>query len=52
MLTIDELKERIMAEGYDECLLCDILEIEPKDILDKFSEKLIEKKEEFLDKST
>jgi hypothetical protein len=51
MLTIEELKERIVNEGYDECLICDILEISTEELLNKFEEKLIEKRSEFIDKN-
>jgi len=45
-LTLQELKDRI-AQAYDECLICDILEISPEDLLDAFEHKLIDKREEF-----
>ncbi len=45
-LTLQELKDRI-AQAYDECLICDILEISPEDLLDAFEHKLINKREEF-----
>ena len=44
--TYNELKERI-ALAYDECLICDILEISPEELLDAFEHKLIGKREEF-----
>ncbi len=47
MLTIEELKERIIAEGYDECLICDVLEVGTDELLDAFEDKLLEKREEF-----
>ena len=47
MLTLEELKERIIAEGYDECLICDILEVSTEELLCAFEDKLIDKREEF-----
>lgn len=49
MLTLEELKERILVEGYDECLICDILEISVEELLCAFEDKLINKREEFED---
>jgi hypothetical protein len=49
MLTLDELKGRILAEGYDECLICDILEVSTEELLNSFEDKLIEKRREFDD---
>ena len=49
MLTLDELKERILAEGYDECLICDILELSSEELLNSFEDKLLDKREEFED---
>jgi hypothetical protein len=49
MLTLDELKERILEQGYDECLICDILEISVEELLEAFDYKLILKREEFED---
>jgi len=48
-LTLNELKERIVQEDIDPCTLCEILDIETKDILDEFEDKLISKREEFED---
>jgi|TARA_R100001244_G_scaffold94305_1_gene70818 hypothetical protein len=45
-LLFNELKERI-AILYDVCLLCEVLEIEPEELLDKFEDKLIEKMDKF-----
>ena len=45
-LTLQELKERV-ALAYDECLICDILEISPEELLDAFEHKLRGKREEF-----
>jgi len=49
MLTLEELKERINAEGFDECLICDVLEINTSELLDAFEDKLIENREKFDD---
>ncbi len=49
MLTLEELKESIAAEGYDECLICDILEISTVELLDAFEDKLLLKRKEFDD---
>ena len=48
-LTLNELKERIVQEDIDPCTLCEILDIETKDILDEIEDKLISKREEFED---
>jgi len=48
-LTLNELKERIVQEDIDPCTLCEILDIESEDILHKFEDKLISKREEFED---
>ena len=48
-LTLNELKERIVQEDIDPCTLCEILDIETEDILRKFEDKLISKREEFED---
>lgn len=48
MLTLEELKERILAEGYDECLICDTLEISTEELLNNFEDKLLDKQEEFV----
>jgi hypothetical protein len=48
-LTLNELKERIVQENIDPCTLCEILDIESEDILRKFEDKLISKREEFED---
>jgi|TARA_R100000742_G_C4188106_1_gene21043 hypothetical protein len=45
---LPELKAYI-AKTYDTCLICDELEIEPEDLLDAFENKLIEKKDRFLE---
>jgi len=45
---LPELKAYIAAT-YDTCLICDELEIEPEELLDKFESKLIEKKDRFLE---
>ena len=49
MLVLEELKEQIIAEGYDECLICDILEISTEELLDAFEDKLIQHRREFDD---
>ena len=46
MLTLDELKERV-SQNYDECLICDVLEVSALELLDAFEHKLIEKREKF-----
>ena len=48
-LTLNEVKERIVQEALDPCTLCEILDIETEDILRKFEDKLISKREEFED---
>lgn len=48
MKLLPELKAYISAT-YDTCLICDELEIEPEELLDKFESKLIEKKDRFLE---
>lgn len=48
-LTLEELKDRIEAEGYDECLICEALEIDLRELLDAFEDKLLEKRGEFED---
>jgi len=47
MLTLEETKEKILAEGYDECLICDILEIGTEELLNAFEDKLLDKQDEF-----
>jgi len=49
MLTLDELKHKILEEGYDECLICDILEISVEELLEAFDYKLILNREKFDD---
>jgi len=49
VLTLEELKERILAEGYDECLICEELELTTEDILDAFEDRLIDKRSKFDD---
>ena len=48
MKQLTELKAYI-ASTYDACLICDDLEIEPEDLLDAFEDKLIQKKDRFLE---
>ena len=45
-LLLNELKEKITRE-FDVCLLCDFLEIEPVELVDRFEDKLIENLEKF-----
>tara|TARA_R100001480_G_scaffold16727_2_gene25549 strand:+ start:2160 stop:2321 length:162 start_codon:yes stop_codon:yes gene_type:complete len=45
-LLLDELKEKISRE-FDVCLLCEELEIEPEELLNKFEDKLIENLDKF-----
>ena len=52
MLTLEELKERIEAEGYDECLICETLEVSTRELLDAFEDKLLVKRREFEDDDT
>ena len=47
MLTLEELKERIIAEGYDECLICDILEVSTEELLCAFEDKLVDNRDKF-----
>jgi hypothetical protein len=47
-LLLEELKERI-ALVYDVCLICDVLDIEPEEILDRFEDKLIDNLKMFED---
>jgi len=49
VLTLEELKDRIEAEGYDECLICETLEVSTRELLDAFEDKLITKRKEFDD---
>ena len=48
MKLLSELKQFI-ASTYDTCLICDELEIEPEELLDKFEERLIERSDRFLE---
>jgi hypothetical protein len=45
---LPELK-KFIASTYDTCLICDELEIEPEELLDAFEDKLIQKKDRFLE---
>jgi len=45
-LTLEELKEKIVL-FFDVCLLCDLLDIEPEEILDRFEDKLVENLDDF-----
>lgn len=44
--TFDELKEKV-SRGYDVILLCEILEINEEDILDRFEDRFIKNLELF-----
>lgn len=48
MKQLPEFKAFI-AGTYDACLICDELEIEPEDLLDAFEDKLLEKRDRFLE---
>jgi hypothetical protein len=45
-LLLNELKEKITRE-FDVCLLCDFLEIEPEELVDRFEDKLIANLDKF-----
>jgi hypothetical protein len=45
-LLLNELKERI-AMMFDVCLLCELLDIEPEEILDRFEDKLLDNLDDF-----
>jgi hypothetical protein len=45
---LPELK-KFIAATYDTCLICDELEIEPEELLDAFEERLLQKKDRFLE---
>jgi len=46
-LTLNELKEQIVQEGFDSCTLCEILDISSEEILHEFEDKLMTKRKEF-----
>ena len=48
MLTLEELKEHI-AQNYDECLICDLLEVSSEELVIAFEDKIIEKRRQFDD---
>ena len=48
-LTLNELKERIVQEAIDPCLICEVLDISTEELLHEFEDKLIDKREEFED---
>ena len=48
MKLLPELKKCI-ASTYDTCLICDELEIEPEELLDKFEDRLLERRDRFLE---
>ena len=39
-LLLNELKEKL-ANEFDVCLLCEFLDIEPEELLERFDDKLI-----------
>ena len=41
--------KKFIASTYDTSLICDELEIEPEELLDKFEERLIERRDRFLE---
>ena len=45
-LTLEELKEEVIRE-YDVVLLCEVLDINPEDILDAFEDRLIINRDKF-----
>ena len=45
-LLLNELKEKI-ANEFDICLLCEVLEIEPEELLERFDDKLIDNIDKF-----
>ena len=48
MKQLPELKAYISAT-FDVCLICEELEIEPEELLDKFEERLLERRDRFLE---
>lgn len=48
MKQLPELK-KFIASTYDVCLICDELEIEPEELLDAFEDKLLQKRDRFLE---
>jgi hypothetical protein len=40
-LLLNELKEKITKE-FDVCLLCEFLDIEPEELVERFDDKLID----------
>ena len=45
-LLLNELKEKI-ANEIDVCLLCEELEVEPEELLERFEDKLIDNIDKF-----
>ena len=45
-LLLNELKEKI-ANEFDVCLLCEELEVEPEELLERFEDKLIDNIDKF-----
>lgn len=45
-LLLNELKEKI-ANEFDVCLLCEVLEIEPEELIERFDDKLIDNIDKF-----
>ena len=46
-MTMDEVKEKLVAKYYDECLICEILDISVEDLLDRFEDRILSKMELF-----
>ncbi|MGY8908216.1 MAG: hypothetical protein ACKVJI_13145 [Pseudomonadales bacterium] len=45
-LLLNELKEKL-ANEFDVCLLCEFLDIEPEELLERFDDKLIDNIDKF-----
>ena len=45
-LLLNELKEKITKE-FDVCLLCEFLDIEPEELIERFDDKLIDNLHKF-----
>jgi len=46
-MTLEEVKEKLIAKYYDECLICEILDITVEDLLDKFEDRILNKMDMF-----
>jgi hypothetical protein len=46
-MTLEEVKEKLIAKYYDECLICEILDITVEDLLDKFEDRILSKMDDF-----